>query len=107
MRGSDQEVVVRGQRLDKTSEFFFYSEGIEVSKIVEEKSTALKATFSISEKAAFGQHKLRIRTNEGLSNLYTFWVGPFPNVQEKEPNSAFDEAPTHPPQLNGQRSDPQ
>ena len=92
MRGSDQEVVVRGQRLDKTSEFFFYSEGIEVSKIVEEKSTALKATFSISEKAAFGQHKLRIRTNEGLSNLYTFWVGPFPNVQEKEPNSAFDEA---------------
>ena len=27
-----------------------------------------------------------------MSNLYTFWVGPFPNVQEKEPNSAFDEA---------------
>ncbi len=92
MRGSDQEVVVRGQRLDKTAEFFFYSEGIEVSKIVEEKSTALKATFSISEKASFGQHKLRIRTNEGLSNLYTFWVGPFPNVEEEEPNSAFDEA---------------
>ena len=92
MRDSEQEVVVRGQRLDKAAEFFFYSEGIEVSKIVEEKSTALKATFSISEKAAFGQHKLRIRTNEGLSNLYTFWVGPFPNVQEKEPNSAFDEA---------------
>ena len=92
MRDSEQQVVVRGQRLDKAAEFFFYSEGIEVSKIVEEKSTALKATFSISEKAAFGQHKLRIRTNEGLSNLYTFWVGPFPNVQEKEPNSAFDEA---------------
>ena len=65
MRDSAQEVVIRGQRLDKTAEFFFYSEGIKVSKIVEEKSTALKATFSISEKAAFGQHKLRIRTNEG------------------------------------------
>lgn len=92
MRDSVQEVVVKGKRLDKAAEFFFYSEGIEVSKIVEEKSTVLKASFSISDKAALGQHKLRIRTNEGLSNLYTFWVGPFPNVQEKEPNSGFDEA---------------
>jgi hypothetical protein len=92
MKESVQEVVIRGQRLDKATEFFFYSEGIKVSKIVEEKSTVLKASFSISDKAAFGQHKLRIRTNEGLSNLYTFWVGPFPNVQEKEPNSGFDEA---------------
>ena len=92
MRDSEQQVVVRGQRLDKAAEFFFYSEGIEVSKIVEEKSTSIKATFSISDKAAFGQHKLRIRTNEGLSNLYTFWVGPFPNDPREEPNSAFDSA---------------
>ena len=37
MRDSEQQVVVRGQRLDKAAEFFFYSEGIEVSKIVEGK----------------------------------------------------------------------
>ena len=89
---SSQEVVVRGKRLDKTVEFFFYSEGISVSKIVSDKPSLIKASFDISKEAALGQHKLRIRTEEGLSNLYTFWVGPYANVKELEPNSEFDQA---------------
>jgi hypothetical protein len=89
---STQEVLVRGKRLDQAAEFFFYSEGISVSKIVSNKPTAVKATFNISKEAALGQHKLRIRTTEGLSNLYTFWVGPYANVKELEPNSGFEQA---------------
>ena len=59
MRDSVQEVVIRGQRLDQATEFFFYSEGIEVSKIVVDKSTSLKASLSISKETAFeipGRH---------------------------------------------------
>ncbi|MAS79096.1 MAG: peptidase, partial [Opitutae bacterium] len=92
MRDSVQEIRIRGQRLDKTVEILFYSEGIKANKIEVDKSTSLKASVAISQGAAFGQHKLRVRTNEGLSNLYTFWVGPFPNVKEKEANSQFDQA---------------
>ena len=92
MRDSVQEIRIRGQRLDETVEILFYSKGIEANKIEVDKSTSLKASLAISKGAAFGQHKLRVRTNEGLSNLYTFWVGPFPNVKEKEANSQFDQA---------------
>jgi len=92
MRDSVQEIRIRGQRLDETVEILFYSEGIKANKIEVDKSTSLKASLAISQGAAFGQHKLRVRTNEGLSNLYTFWVGPFPNVKEKEANSQFDQA---------------
>ena len=92
MRDSVQEIRIRGQRLDETVEILFYSKGIKANKIEVDKSTSLKASLAISKGAAFGQHKLRVRTNEGLSNLYTFWVGPFPNVKEKEPNSGFEEA---------------
>ena len=90
--GSTQEIIVRGQRLDQATEFLFYGEGIRTTKIEEEKSTVLKVALEIAKDAPLGQHKLRIRTNEGLSNLYTFWVSPYPNVKEEEPNSAFDEA---------------
>ncbi|MBT7743312.1 MAG: peptidase, partial [Opitutae bacterium] len=92
MRDSVQEIRIRGQRLDEAAEMLFYSEGIKATNIVVEKSTSLKASLSISKETAFGQHNLRVRTNEGLSNLYTFWVGPFPNLKEEEPNSAFDQA---------------
>ncbi len=90
--GSTQEIIVRGQRLDQATEFLFYGEGIRTTKIEGEKSTVLKVALEIAKDAPLGQHKLRIRTNEGLSNLYTFWVSPYPNVKEEEPNSAFDEA---------------
>ena len=90
--GSTQDVVITGQPLTGAEEIFFYEEGISAGEIVVDKGKKLSAKFSISPNAKIGQHELRLRTKSGLSKLFTFWVGPFPNVSEKEPNSAFDEA---------------
>ena len=92
--GTEQEIIINGQRLTDAEEIFFYEEGITASNIVVEKAKKLTSTFTISPDAKIGQHELRIRTTRGISKLFTFWVGPFPNVDEKEPNSSFDEAQT-------------
>ena len=90
--GSTQEIVITGQRLKDAEEIFFYEKGITAIEIVEEKETKLSAKFVISADAKIGQHELRLRTKKGLSKLFTFWVGPYPNLDEKEPNSSFEDA---------------
>jgi hypothetical protein len=90
--GSTQEVEISGQRLADTEEIFFYSPGISCNEIVEKKEKKLTARFTIDKGAKFGQHELRLRTKKGISKLFTFWVGPFPNADEKEPNSSFEDA---------------
>ncbi len=94
--GSVLEIVITGQRLTDSEEIFFYTDGISADDIIVEKGRKLTATFTIAEEAKIGQHELRLRTKQGISRLYTFWVGPYPNVDEKEPNSSFDEAQTIP-----------
>ena len=90
--GSTQDIVITGQRLKDAEEIFFYEKGITAIEIVEEKETKLSAKFVISADAKIGQHELRLRTKKGLSKLFTFWVGPYPNLDEKEPNSSFEDA---------------
>ena len=90
--GSTQAITITGQRLSGTEEIFFYDKGITASEIVDDQGKKLTAKFTISQDAKFGQHELRLRTKKGISKLFTFWVGPFPNIDEKEPNSSFDEA---------------
>lgn len=90
--GSSQKVVINGQRLSETVEIFFYEKGITASEITQEKDRKITAKFTISADAKIGQHELRIRTKKGISKLFTFWVGPYPNSEEKEPNSSFEEA---------------
>ena len=81
--GSTQDIVITGQRLKDAEEIFFYEKGITAIEIVEEKETKLTAKFVISADAKIGQHELRLRTKKGLSKLFTFWVGPYPNLDEK------------------------
>ena len=38
------------------------------------------------------EHKIRVRTKSGISDLRTLTVGPFPQVEEKEPNTTPDKA---------------
>ena len=90
--GSTQEVEIIGQRLADTEEIFFYSPGIACNEITENKGKKLTAQFTIDKDAKIGQHELRLRTKKGISKLFTFWVGPFPNADEKEPNSSFEDA---------------
>tara|TARA_A100001015_G_scaffold320134_1_gene445459 strand:- start:2122 stop:4551 length:2430 start_codon:yes stop_codon:yes gene_type:complete len=90
--GSKQEITINGQRLTGAQEIFFYDEGITAGELVVEKDRKLTTTFTISPDAKIGQHEVRIRTSKGISKLFTFWVGPFPNALEIEPNSSFGES---------------
>ena len=91
-RGSSVEVTITGSYLGDTEEIFFHSEGIKTEKITPVKDTQFKATLAISPEAKLGQYEMRVRTASGLSTMKTFWVGPFPNVAEAEPNSEFEAA---------------
>lgn len=63
------------------------------------------ATLDIAEAAALGRREIRVRTLRGLSNPLGFYIGPFPEFLEKEPNDLEAaeriEAPL-PVVLNGQ-----
>jgi hypothetical protein len=85
-RGTTVEVTLRGARLADTQEVFFYSPGLSLGKIVEAKDKEVKATFVVAPDCRIGEHALRVRTAGGISALRLFFVGPFPSVEEKEPN---------------------
>ena len=91
-KGTQQNVVINGNRLQDAQEIFFYDDEIVAGDLKMESGKKISTTFSISPDAKFGQHEMRVRTLHGISKLITFWVGPFPNEQEKEPNSSFEEA---------------
>ena len=89
-RGSSVEVTITGSYLRDAEEIFFHSVGIKAEKITPVKDTQFKAILAISPEAKLGQHEMRVRTASGLSTMKTFWVGPFPNIAETEPNSEFE-----------------
>lgn len=88
-RGTELEVTLSGGNLIDASEVLFHEPGIEVTKFAVVDNGNIKATFKIAPDAEFGPHRFRIRTNTGITDLRTFFVGPFPSIDEKEPNSEF------------------
>ena len=66
---------------------FFYTPGITLEKISDAQEKAVKVVFLIAADCRLGEHALRIRTASGISALRLFYVGPFPSVEEKEPNN--------------------
>ena len=91
-RGTTVEVTLRGERLADAQEMFFYSPGIALEKITDAKDKEVKAIFQIARDCALGEHAVRIRTASGISALRLFYVGPFPSVEEKEPNNEVAKA---------------
>src|SRR3954470_14690478 len=87
-KGTETEVILEGTHLEDAKEILFYDSAISVSKVAAVDDKKCKATFKIPENA-LGEHTLRVRTATGISELRTFHVGPYPVVQEKEPNSDF------------------
>ncbi len=90
--GSELQVTVSGSRLLDTEDIFFYKDGISVTDINVTSNKLVTAKFKISSNTELGQHELRIRSKSGISTLKTFWVGPYPNLAEVEPNTSFEEA---------------
>ncbi len=91
-RGTDQTITIQGKRLADTSCFLFYKEGISASDIEVTEGKQVKATFTIAPNARLGQHEVRLCTSQGISKLLTFWVSPYANIEEVEPNSSFENA---------------
>src|SRR3954464_14786816 len=93
-RGTEAELTFVGQRLEDAKEIFIYQPGVTVTKIEQptEKAQAgkqLKVTLQIDPTARLGESDMRVRTATGISELKSFWVGAYPTVNEKEPNSDY------------------
>src|SRR5262249_51441516 len=88
-RGREVTFTFSGARLSDAKEILFYSPGFEVKKLTAVNDNAVQAVVKIAADCRLGEHAARVRTESGLSELRTFWVGALPVVAEKEPNSDF------------------
>jgi hypothetical protein len=86
-RGTEVSVTFSGARLANSPEIVFSDPSIKVVKIDAVKTNSIKATLLISKDCELGEHQLRVRTAGGVSELRTFWVSAYPNLNEIEPNN--------------------
>lgn len=86
-QGAEMEVEFRGRDLDEAREIVFSTAPIAVADIRQVDPQTVKATLRIPADCPLGNHPLRIRTADGLSDLRTFRVAGFAQVQETEPNN--------------------
>ena len=79
-------VEFHGAFLDNPKEVLFYEPGITASAFVPYAKPAegFKVKFQIAPDCPLGEHVLRVRTANTLSDAVTFWVSPFPTVYEFE-----------------------
>jgi hypothetical protein len=90
-RGTEVAVTLIGGRIGQApAELLLYEPGIEVSSIERIDDNQTKATLAIAQDCPLGIHAVRVRTASGLTNLRTFHVGTLPEINEQEPNSAFE-----------------
>lgn len=94
-RGTEIEVQLQGDRLQDFAGMVFYTPGLTLKEIkpVEDKDKAKKAVAVLvaDSNCRLGMHVIRLRTDSGLSNMQTFYVGAMPEIEEKEPNNEFTE----------------
>ena len=88
-RGTELDLTLSGAQLKDAQEILFYKPGLEVLKLEAVDDKTVKIRLRVAADAALGEHTLRLRTATGISDLKTFWVGPYPVVEEKEPNNNF------------------
>src|SRR5262249_1440865 len=88
-RGTEVTLTFSGARLSDAKEVLFYSPAFTVTKVAALNDNSVQATVKIAADCRLGEHAVRVRTESGISELRTFWVGALPVVEEKEPNSDF------------------
>jgi hypothetical protein len=86
-RGTELEVSFIGERLQDAEEVLCYEPGIQVLTLNLVTNKLVKARVKIAADCDLGEHHLRVRTTTGLSEVRTFLIGPFPVVEEVEPNN--------------------
>ena len=83
-RGTEVEVICEGGRLDDAKGLLFYDRGLEVTSVTEAAGGKFKAKIKIAPDAALGEHSVRVWTATGVGDLRTFYVSPYPLVQEAD-----------------------
>ncbi len=88
-RGTEMEVTLSGARIGDAQEILFYQPGIETIGLTKVDDNNVKAKLRIKPDCALGLFDLRLRTATGVSEQRSFSVGPYPIVNEVEPNNDF------------------
>jgi hypothetical protein len=90
-RGTEVDLTLTGTQLKDAQELLFYTPGLEVLKLEAVDDKTVRVRLKIAADASLGEHTMRLRTATGVSDLKTFSVGPYPVIDEKEPNGNFKE----------------
>ena len=107
-RGTTVEILLQGMDLEGPREILFYRPGIVASdfetlptlkepiglahggKAIEQ----VRVRFRIAADCPVGEHPFRLRTDTTLGTLCTFWVGPFPTIDERERGQGGNDSPS-------------
>ncbi len=87
--GADVKLTINGARLEDFEDLMFYTPGFKVKSVESRAGNKVELTLSIDKSVQAGNHVMRVRTKSGISHMRQFFASPFPNVEEKEPNSDF------------------
>lgn len=97
--GTEIDVTFNGTKLADPLAVMFYGPGIEASGLamVTDKGVTegskVKVHFKIAKDARIGEHLVRLRTSTMICECVTFWVTPFPIVDEKEKKMGENDTP--------------
>ena len=83
-RGNECAVVARGASLKETSEVMLYDHSIRCVRIEVLNDEEVRVILEVSPECPLGAHGLRLRNPDGISELRTIWVSPFPIEPELE-----------------------
>jgi hypothetical protein len=83
-RGTEVSATFYGRRLEDVEEIMLYQPGVKVLAIEEKKDRTVTAKIKVDASCELGEIQYRLRSRTGLSELRTFYVGPFPQIDEQE-----------------------
>jgi hypothetical protein len=90
-RGHEHVLTFTGARLADVEEVLLYHSGVSVKKIESVDSQNVRVTVDVASDCRLGEQLAQLRTRTGISEYRSFFVGALPPIDEKEPNSSFDE----------------
>ncbi len=91
-RGAEIEITCSGSNLEDAKGMMFDSPGFEAAPVKAEKGKVTMKV-KVAPDAALGEHRFRVVTASGLSDLRLFYVTPFPMVAEAEEKKDAPDAP--------------
>jgi Bacterial pre-peptidase C-terminal domain len=90
-RGHEHVLTFTGAHLKDAEEALLYEPGFTVKKVEVVDPQNVHVTIEVAPDCRLGEHIAQLRTHTGVSDYRSFFVGALPGVDEKEPNSSFDQ----------------